>query len=198
LIQRFDKPMFIVGSSGVESALCAHWRQSGRIAGARRFEPPGDAGPVVAVCGSCSPVTAGQIRHALEHGFAEVSDLSDASRAVGQATAALRTGQSVVIHSQRADASAAGTVGATLGRILRQVLAQTHARRVLVAGGDTSGQVAQALGIESMEMIAELTRGSPLCRATAPGSPADGLQITFKGGQIGKQDFFTFVRDGKG
>jgi uncharacterized protein YgbK (DUF1537 family) len=45
LIQRFDKPMFIVGSSGVESALCAHWRQSGRIAGADLSSPYAEAVP---------------------------------------------------------------------------------------------------------------------------------------------------------
>jgi hypothetical protein len=47
-----------------------------------------------------------------------------------------------------------------------------------------------------MEMIAELTRGSPLCRVSAPGSPADGLQMTFKGGQIGPIDFFGMVQKG--
>jgi len=81
--------------------------------------------------------------------------------------------------------------------VLRSVIEQTKLRRAIVAGGDTSGQVARALGIESMEMIAELTRGSPLCRAAAPGSPADGIEITFKGGQIGKQDFFGLVQKGK-
>ena len=55
---------------------------------------------------------------------------------------------------------------------------------------------AQALGVESLEMIGELTRGSPLCRATAPASPADGIEITFKGGQIGPVDFFGVVEGG--
>jgi uncharacterized protein YgbK (DUF1537 family) len=76
------------------------------------------------------------------------------------------------------------------------VLAATKTRRLLVAGGDTSGEVARALGIESLEMIGELTRGAPLCRATAPNSPADGIEVTFKGGQIGPVDFFGRVRDG--
>ena len=67
---------------------------------------------------------------------------------------------------------------------------------MLVAGGDTSGRVARALNIESLEMVGELVRGSPLCRATAPNSPADGIEITFKGGQIGPVDFFGLVRDG--
>ena len=52
------------------------------------------------------------------------------------------------------------------------------------------------LTIESLEMVGELTRGSPLCRAVAPGSPADGIEITFKGGQIGDVDFFRTVQSG--
>jgi uncharacterized protein YgbK (DUF1537 family) len=83
-----------------------------------------------------------------------------------------------------------------LGRLVRVVLDSTPVRRMIVAGGDTSGQVARALGIEALEMIAELTRGSPLCRASAPGSPADGMEITFKGGQIGPADFFRQVEQG--
>jgi len=35
-----------------------------------------------------------------------------------------------------------------------------------------------------------------LCRVHAPLSPADGLEITFKGGQIGNQDFFGVVERG--
>src|SRR5439155_5918341 len=48
---------FVVGSSGVNAALAAHWNKTG-TATSRAFAPAGDAGPVVAVCGSCSPVTA--------------------------------------------------------------------------------------------------------------------------------------------
>ena len=84
-----------------------------------------------------------------------------------------------------------------LGKVLREVLEERTVRRVLVAGGDTSGAVAGALGIESLEMIGPLTRGAPMCRATAPGSPADGIEFVFKGGQIGPVNFFEMVRTGK-
>src|SRR5205085_11088524 len=92
------------------------------------------------------------------------------------------------IHTRR------GRPGEELGGVVRDVLEAAKIRRMLVAGGDTSGEVAQALGVESLEMIGELTRGSPLCRATAPASPADGIEITFKAGQIGKVDFFETVQ----
>jgi uncharacterized protein YgbK (DUF1537 family) len=194
-----NRATFVVGSSGVEAALAAHWRKTAEIPAQHAFAPAGAKGPIVAVCGSCSPVTARQITHAMENAFDEADDLPTARDV---AIRSLRAGRSVVIHTgkgetaKRRSGPAAGEIGPTLGRILRDVLDATKIRRVIVAGGDTSGQVATALGIESMEMIAELTRGSPLCRATAPGSPADGVEFTFKGGQIGKVDFFTQVLNG--
>jgi len=92
------------------------------------------------------------------------------------------------------DEATSRAIGPALGRVLRSSLADSQTRRVLIAGGDTSGAVAKELGIESMEMIGELTRGSPLVRVTAPGSPADGIEMTFKGGQIGPQNFFATVQ----
>jgi len=170
---------FIVGSSGVESALMAHWN-----AERKGFAPVAPAETILAVCGSCSPISARQVDWALANGFADAAD--DMENAIR----ALRAGRSAVIHTRR------GRPNEMFGRMVRDVIEATKVRRVLVAGGDTSGQIARALEIESLEMIGELTRGSPLCRATAPNSPADGIEITFKGGQIGPIDFFGLVRDG--
>ncbi|HEY7088795.1 MAG TPA: four-carbon acid sugar kinase family protein [Tepidisphaeraceae bacterium] len=192
-----DNPLFVVGSSGVEAALTAYWQLT--PAG---FPSPGDAGPIIALCGSCSPVTAGQIKWAASNGFDQfalnVAQL-DNDNAVERSARSIKAGRSVVIHTSGAGATrsvGADALGPKLGAILRDILKETKVRRVAVAGGDTSGHVARALGIESMEMIAELTRGSPLCLVAAPGSPADGIEMTFKGGQIGKQDFFGLVEKG--
>ena len=35
-----------------------------------------------------------------------------------------------------------------------------------------------------------LAPGAPLCRAYAPGSPVDGCEVNFKGGQVGAPDYF--------
>ena len=66
-------------------------------------------------------------------------------------------------------------------------------RRVLIAGGDSSSYAARSLGIEAVEMIAPLAPGAPLCSAHAPGSPADGIEVNFKGGQVGAEDYFGAV-----
>ena len=186
-------PVFVVGSSGVESALAADW---GRVE--RTFDPVRHVGPIIALCGSCSPVTTGQIQWAVAHGFAEII-LGDEVSTIESALQSIRAGKSVVIHSnaaQRLDESSSRQIGAMLGRILREILQAAPIRRAIIAGGDTSGQIARMLEIESMEMIGELTRGSPLCKIAAPGSPADGIEMTFKGGQIGPENFFGVVQKG--
>lgn len=65
---------FVVGSSGVEYALAAHWRELGLTGTApqNELEPRGPVDRLLAVSGSCSPVTESQIRHAIEHGFVGV------------------------------------------------------------------------------------------------------------------------------
>jgi uncharacterized protein YgbK (DUF1537 family) len=67
---------------------------------------------------------------------------------------------------------------------------------VVVAGGDTSTYAARALGIEALEMITPIVPGAPLCLAHAPGSAVDGLEVNFKGGQLGGDDYFERVSRG--
>jgi 3-oxoisoapionate kinase len=191
---------FIAGSSGVESCLTTYWQKTGAISIAKAFPNPGESSPLLVVSGSCSPVTAGQIRYALGTGFEQVivsSDRLSAEQAIASASRLLGEHRSVILHTGSVALSAPNHIGKSLGQILRRILEKNRVRRIAIAGGDTSGDIARALRIESVEMIAELTRGAPLCRAAAPGSPADGLEITFKGGQIGKEDFFQTVRMGR-
>ena len=87
--------------------------------------------------------------------------------------------------------------GSALGRIVRDVVSQTPLKRVVIAGGDTSSYAAREMGIEAVEMIAPLSPGAPLCKAYAPGSPVDGMEVNFKGGQVGTEDYFGIVLNGK-
>jgi uncharacterized protein YgbK (DUF1537 family) len=176
------------------------------------------ATPVLIGSGSCSPVTSGQIAWALKHGFAEVPlnaaaltspkrAASEIHTAIESTAALLRTGRSVIVHTTKAgsdkriaswlDHQTAAVLGAALGRVLRGAWAESSVRRVCIVGGDTSSYAARALGIEALEMVAALTPGAPLCRATAPGSPAHGLELVFKGGQVGDENYFEVVSKGK-
>jgi uncharacterized protein YgbK (DUF1537 family) len=88
-------------------------------------------------------------------------------------------------------------IGRALGRILRGLLERHPLQRAVVAGGDTAGYAARELGIQALEMLSPLAPGSPLCRARARASPADSIEICFKGGQVGAADFFSRVAQGR-
>ncbi|TVR70007.1 MAG: four-carbon acid sugar kinase family protein [Sphaerobacteraceae bacterium] len=151
--------------------------------------------------------------------LSEESKAGEIERAVEAARQAMSGGESVILHScfgpEDPRRSAVATMletqgwtpldirlrsgeilGNALGTILREVLDSTSLPRVMVAGGDTSYHVAKALGIRSLTMVAPTAPGSPLCRASAPGSPIDGSEIVFKGGQVGSIGFFDSVRAG--
>lgn len=223
--------LFSVGSSGIEYALVAFWREQGLLENPREIAPagrPAAAPQIITVSGSCSPVTDRQIGRALDAGFVEIACdsrmLADARQTVAtvketvaRAQPALEAGRNVIFHTARgpADHRRAGferaarrsagaskaerlaAAGANLGQglalILHYAMRGTGARRAVVCGGDTSTHVARALGIEALEFIAPMAPGGPLCRIHAPSTATDGLEIIFKGGQVGRDTFFLDV-----
>jgi uncharacterized protein YgbK (DUF1537 family) len=224
---RGDGTLFAVGSSGVEYALTAHWRASGETPEPMPYRKPEPVDAIAVVSGSCSPVTGGQIEWARKHGFAVVELSSESlvdpdkadgerSRAIGEAVAALDRGRSVVVCTAVApdDPRIAETlrrwserglpphqtrerIGAQLGRLLRELLDARPLRRVVVAGGDTSGHVVRRSGIDVLEVVAPMSPGSPLCRASSSRARVDGLEVVLKGGQIGQSDFFGTILRGE-
>jgi uncharacterized protein YgbK (DUF1537 family) len=170
-------------------------------------------------------VTERQIAWALGHGFVgrpidtvgalKEGDGAHDEKAVESAARELRAGRNVLLHASLGSSDprlaaardlirrrhmdleiVARRIGGLLGRTVREILGRAKVPRVAFAGGDSSSYAARALGVESLEMIAPLTPGAPLCRAHAPGSPADGLEIAFKGGQMGTEDYFARLARG--
>ena len=223
-----QRPLFSVGSSGIEAALAGHLlrRSSRRKEAQPCFEATeiqnlltsAATNQILVGSGSCSPVTSSQIAWAVKNGFAEVAlnplaltttktSAKEIRRAVDAATRQLHSGRSVIVHTTKSGSdkriaarlknNTALVLGTALGHVLRGAIEQNKVRRVCIAGGDTSGYVARALGIEALEMISPLTPGAPLCRAVAPGSPVDGREVVFKGGLVGGEDYFGVVLKGK-
>jgi uncharacterized protein YgbK (DUF1537 family) len=224
-----QKPLFSVGSSGIETALGRCWTERGFLQPAPRWPEPSKAEPLLVASGSCSPVTSGQIAWALSHGFVEVAlDTEAVARGASPAmleeyvvtvASLMNQCRNVILHTNRgADdrrvqqttefksqgldntqiwRHTARVIGGALGRIVKGVALRASVRRLVIAGGDTSGCAARELGIEAVEMIAPLSPGAPLCRAYAPGSPCDGMEISFKGGQIGREDYFGMALEGR-
>ena len=97
----------------------------------------------------------------------------------------------VAVASQSARERLTGeALGVILGRILGEVLRSRPLERVAVAGGDTSGAVARTIGIDALEMAGRLAPGAPLCVAHSRRREVAGVEFTFKGGQVGHDDFF--------
>ncbi len=88
-------------------------------------------------------------------------------------------------------------LGAALGQIISSVVEQTSVKRVCIAGGDTSSYTTREMGVAALEMICPTMPGAPLCRASAPGRPVDGMELCFKGGQVGKDDYFGSLLKGQ-
>ena len=61
------------------------------------------------------------------------------------------------------------------------------ARRFVIAGGETSGAVTKALGIDRLVIGAEVAPGVPWCFARSGGAD---VAITLKSGNFGKESFF--------
>ena len=82
------------------------------------------------------------------------------------------------------------------GEMVEQALAEIArglvrrgVRQLVVAGGETSGAVVQALGIEQMRIGAQIDPGVPWCHAAALACDAQ-LHIALKSGNFGAGDFF--------
>lgn len=217
--------VFTASSSGLAYALAAHWRKTGLLDAAPPLREAGGVPLTAAVSGSCSPVTARQIENAAAAGYAlrrldlaRVLEGQDAEihAAVAWAGGELAQGRSPLIYTAlgpddpavrdfnrtagRAGldrTTAARRTGEALAQVMLGLLDRTPAlRRVAVAGGDSSGDVAAALGIQALTVAAGLTPGAPLCRAWSGDPRRDGLEIVLKGGQMGGEDFFVRLRDG--
>lgn len=218
---------FVAGSQGVEYALVRHWQDSGTIPRVDAPGGLPRAGRIMAVSGSVSPTTARQLNWARRNGFALLpfdarvvtgsdADLAEEEQRLTQAAiAAAQAGQSPLVHSASGEGpqveayrtalarsgmdgtTANRRIGEALGRILDAALRATGIRRAVISGGDTSGHGMRQLGLSALVARAPTIPGAALCQAFGSG-PHDGLEIALKGGQMGSEDYFGWIRDGGG
>jgi uncharacterized protein YgbK (DUF1537 family) len=216
-----QKPLFVIGSSAVEYAVLAAGR---RRPPAVPRAAAASMDKLLVVSGSCSPTTAAQIDWALSAGYAEIAldpvslALGAGEGATAEAVARdcetkLNRSPGVVVHTSKGTKdiryrsfrhqveakgmnvnTASRRLGLGLGAIVWAFLQRRSPVRVVVVGGDTSGAVARSLGIESLSVASLVEPGAPLCRTKSSHPATDGIEISFKGGQIGSVDYFERVR----
>jgi uncharacterized protein YgbK (DUF1537 family) len=159
------------------------------------------------VSGSVSAATNGQVVDYLGRGLPAytVDPLRVAAgedvvgAALAYADAHLASGPVLVYSTEQPDAvrSVQGRLGAAeAGELVEQTLAgiarglvQRGVRQLVVAGGETSGAVVQALGVDRLRIGEQIDPGVPWCAAPLPGG--DTLHVTLKSGNFGTPDFFT-------
>jgi uncharacterized protein YgbK (DUF1537 family) len=150
---------------------------------------------VLVLSGSCSPVSGRQIKWSLEHGFYDVRLDMEALRGAESSNDAIGNLSDRIVSALRLRRSA--IVHSCCGPEDPRLVIQTRSvRRVAVFGGDTSGHIAESLGIEALEYVSPLEPGAPLCRVHSRDEAVDGLEIVFKGGQVGYDDFLATVLHG--
>lgn len=195
-----SKTLFSVGSSAVEMALGDYWNEQGRWQKIKAWSSPGKAEPLLVVSGSCSPVTATQMDWATANGFANIKIDANAiaggdkldEEVIETIATQLRNKQHVVVHTgdRQTETLSSEKLGTVLGLIARYTAEQQLVRRIVIAGGDTSSYAARAMEIDAVTMIAPIVSGAPLCKAFSANQYINGLEVNFKGGQVGDADYF--------
>ncbi|MDQ3026103.1 MAG: four-carbon acid sugar kinase family protein [Pseudomonadota bacterium] len=166
------------------------------------------AGYAAIVSGSCSKATIGQVRAFRDSGGAclalnplELADGGETERkAIAWAEGKMHDGPALVYSSSDPEsvravqarlgvAEAGALVERTLAGIARG-LVERGVRRLVVAGGETSGAVVQALGVQKMRIGPQIDPGVPWCAAHSPAA-GETIHLALKSGNFGTADFFT-------
>ncbi|WP_144110403.1 3-oxo-tetronate kinase [Paraburkholderia sp. BCC1886] len=205
-----DLPL-ITGGSGVALGLPANFRAAGKLeSDGPAAALPAVEGSAVVLAGSASKATQAQVAAWLagHPGFkidalalSRGEPLVDQAVAFAQQHAAAAQPQTVLIYattspdevkrvqSELGAARAGELVEAALASVARR-LRDAGVRKFVVAGGETSGAVVQALDVRMLRIGAQIDPGVP---ATASVPTRDGeasVGLALKSGNFGTVDFF--------
>ena len=204
----------VTAGSGIAIGLAQNWQSDGRLkAGAEADRLPPAAGLRAVVSGSCSQATNAQVRHFLASGrpgFAvDPLALAEGDDVVGQALrwAGSRLADGAVLVYATAEPDAVKAVQARLGvaragEMVEQALSdialglvERGVRQLVVAGGETSGAVVQALGVRRMTIGPQIDPGVPWTAAPSGACGGETLHLALKSGNFGSEDFFAKAFD---
>lgn len=187
----------VTGGSGVALGLPANFRRRGLLQGkANRWR--GVTGRCAILSGSCSRATRAQVaRHRMHQPALEIN----LDKVVaGEMTAEILAGwllaqEELPLAYSSADPEAVKAAQARHGRetaatAIEALFAETARRlaeggigRLIIAGGETSGAVVEALALSALEIGPEIDPGVPALRA-------GDLALALKSGNFGVEHFF--------
>ncbi len=190
----------VTGGSGVALGLAQNFRSAGQLS-----TPPapyrGMLGPAAALSGSCSAQSLRQVaRHADQHPTLPIfpDDIFAGAMTVERALlwAADRLDQLPLVYSsatpeevrraqnRHGGARVAGAIEAFMAELARRLVG-SGVQRLLVGGGETSGAVVTALGIQTMVIGPEIDPGVPALLVDQP-----AIAVALKSGNFGADDFY--------
>ena len=182
----------VTGASGIALGLAANLGIADGASG--RATVAGD-GPALLLAGSCSTATRAQVAaYAADHpAFAvDVAALLGGAPVLADALAFAAEHDAPLIHSAAAPGdqvggpTAAHSVETLFGDIARAAV-ERGVRRLVVAGGETSGAVVGALGLAALDIGDEIDPGVPMLGARLPDGST--LALALKSGNFGAPDF---------
>ncbi len=195
----------ITGGSGIALGLPANFIARGLMKHASSpRETKAPKGRQLIISGSCSEATRGQVQAAIAAGIPTI-EVDAVAVARGRSTAADLVGWALkqpadapVLISSSAEPDRVAEVQKEFGReqsgAMVEHLLGTAAKalvakgftRIIVAGGETSGAVVTALGVNAVAIGAEIAPGVPWT-ISLDGEP---LALALKSGNFGAPDFF--------
>lgn len=202
-----EMPLITAGSGVALGLPPAYQRRGWWAPSASAASLSAVSGPAAVLSGSCSDATNAQVARWIADGHAAIAidplalhrGSQSAASLLAQALPALATGPVLIyataapervkaVQAELGVAGAGALVEHTLAE-LAQALVRIGVRRLVVAGGETSGAVVQALGVPQLRIGSAICPGVPWTEATLPGS-GELLWLALKSGNFGGVDFF--------
>jgi len=197
----------VTGGSGIALGLPDNFDGIGKGGGAAALTAP--RGPAIALSGSCSIATAGQVaRHAavapafqldveaiLAGTQTEADLLAWLGGEAGKAALPLLystadAGAVAALQAKHGGMKVAHAIETFFSGLARRLVAKGY-RRVITAGGETSSAIVSALGITAMGIGPEIDPGVPVVVSEGKADKSTPrLALALKSGNFGAPDFF--------
>lgn len=199
----------VTGGSGIAMGLPHNFRQQGRLGPVTSAAIPDVSGAAIILSGSCSEATNEQVNRHRDAGnpafrldpvalARDSRHLSDCLTWVQAQSTGATGGAPCLVHAtdrpDRVEAVQQQLGRERAGLLVEQAMAEIAAnlaaqgfRRFIVAGGETSGAVVQALNVKALRIGPEIAPGVPWTETVGQGQ---SRALALKSGNFGGPDFF--------
>lgn len=195
----------MTGGSAVAMPLPALYLAAGTLsADAPKAKAPSVEGKTIILSGSCSAMTNKQVADYIARGKPSfqldplalaqngpqpaIDWLARQDLSAAPLIYATANPQSVSAAQAKLGVAGAGEIIETTLSACAVAARDAGARRIIVAGGETSGAVTKALGVTQLDIGAEIAPGVPWTYCQSDGHQ---IALTLKSGNFGQETFFT-------